>query len=625
MTAPNLFASAIPDDPPDDILDWAEAHVRLKGSVRSEHFDRSISPWIVDPIRWMFDGVTRRTTFIKPVQSGGSAAGLITLCGWLKWRYGFIQYNWEKDDKATNKWEEIIVPTLRACDDLDWAGGRFDEKVGKAQFRQSFVRCQGVFNPANLDSDSVPLQLNEEVHSWKPGHLAKARARQTAVWNPKAMDISNAGETGSQLEQAWSEGTMQHWEVKCPGCGLYHAIRTRWEDDKPHMGGLRYDTEGCKRDGGTFDYNKLRSTIYFQMPCGFKVHDHVTERRPLSLSGRYGEPTNTGCDLSLRSCTLDAVSVDFIPWLQLIQEKHSALRALNNGDQEPYRRYITERECRFWDREDRPLVGRVVLSPTVKKSRTGLTNHPDFAARFFAFDYQKGFKRLGQNRHYWGVIRDVLQNCDSQLVWEGMVETEGDILALLDGHECQRRCGVIDATFDPDHVRDFCYRNGINTTVGGKSTGYYTHTDKTIHVYSEEKPLHTVMGSQPKFNYVVRNGLYVPASEEPLEWFYHKYGIMSRLEWLRNNPVIKFEVPDDVSKDYKEQCESWVYEEERKGKSKEVVQMWKQVRRADHLYSCETYIAMLMDMSGLLGRRLTQLGMTDLLGINLGVEPDHEG
>ena len=113
--------------------------------------------------------------------------------------------------------------------------------------------------------------------------------------------------------------------------------------------------DGCRLADGGYDYNKLESSIRFQMPCGYEVRDEPRARRALSLSGRYGVPRNPGAKTSQPSYTLEAVAVDYISWLSLIQEKHAALRALRLGDPEPYRRYVTERECRFWDQEDRPV------------------------------------------------------------------------------------------------------------------------------------------------------------------------------------------------------------------------------------------------------------------------------
>jgi len=608
-----------PPSKPADIIAWAEDHIRLIGSVRSERYDSKITPWTIEPIKRLADDETRIVTLVKPVQTGGSRVGLIALCWFAKFGHGHIQYNWEKDDKAEAKWENETLPTLEACGVLDWSHDRFAAVKCYAKFRQAFVRSQGVFLPEALDSDSVPYQVNEEIHSWKPGHLAKARGRQTAVWFPKAVDISNAGVEGDQLHTAFEAGTMQEWEVECPGCGEFHTMRTRWEEKHPELGGLRYDSTDCKLPGGKFDYNKLEKTIRYHMPCGYQVRDTPAERRPLSLSGRYSAPKNEGAHLSHRSYIYDAVSVDFIPWLQLITEKHQALRTLKGGDEIPFQKYIQERECRFYSHEHRPFQGQIIVNSTLKKNRTGLPNR---IVRAWAADKQKGFKHLGELGHYWLVIRDVLENCDSQLVFEGKVHTDLDLLAILDEHECKRRCGVIDATWDTKHTLEFCYRNGINATIGSAKQEWFSHADKVKRFYSTSKPIHMELNVPPKFNYIVSREGWQPHIDEPMLWHYNKAGLLSNLFFLRDHRArvlaenkdaspwqyIIWDVPSDASEDYQLQLDSWERKRTTRGRAKEQIEEWQQTRKADHLLMCEAYIACMIDMEGLIAGRMNQLG-----------------
>lgn len=608
----SLFRGA-QDEKPSDVVAWAEQNVRLVGSVRSETYDRNITPWTIEPIQRINDATTKIITLVKPVQTGGSRVGLIALAFWSKFGSGHIQYNWEKDEKAEFKWGNETLPTLEACGGLEWGEGRFDTVKCFARFRRTFIKSQGVFNPENLDSDSIPYQVNEEIHSWKPGHLAKARARQTAVWFPRALDISNAGVVGDQLYQSWENGTMQYWEVKCPGCDQYHVMRTRWEDSKPELGGLRYDTEGCKLDNEKFNYNKLAKTLRYQMPCGYIVRDFYTDRRALSLSGRYSEPTNPAAHHSHRSYNYDAVAVDFISWLTLVQEKHTALRALRSGDDAPWRKYIQERECRFYSEDTRPYQGVVVLNPAIRKNRSGLQ---DRVARLWAADKQRGYKALGQLSHYWLVIRDVAANGNSLLVYEGMVQTDAELVLTLDEFQAMRYQGVVDASWDTKAVLEMCYRHGLNAVMGNKShRGEFLHSDKTRRFYSEGKPIHGELNMPPRFNYSPTANGWQPSREEPLVMNYNKAGLLTNLFFvrdhkanvLRNDPsatgFIEYETPADVSEDYQLQAESWERVSVKQSKTNDEVEGFRKTRKDDHLLMCEGYITLLMDVGGFLANR----------------------
>lgn len=587
------WANAQPPTFPVSGVEWACQHLLLPGSARSERYDSSITPWAIEPLNRATSGECRVVTFVKPVQSGGSVVGEAALCFWIANESGGdLQYNWTDEGKSRDRFDKRVERILKACKLVMDRAPMGDKQTGHWKKGQIiFPHCnftmQGVWQPANLDSDSIRFQVNEEVHDWEPGRLAKAYNRTTAVWNAVILNISNAGMKGGQLHQAFESGTQQHWEVRCPGCGQYHVMRTRWDAKRSKFGGLRYDADGCRLPEGFYDYNKLEKTIRYQMPCGYEVRDDPIARRALSLSGRYGEPRNKGAKLSEPSYTLEAVSVDYIPWLMLIQEKHAALRALRLGDPEPWRRYVTERECHFWDPEDRPVVGAVLLSTGIKKNREGL---PNKAARFAALDRQQGSLAKGELPHWWGVIRDVDAQGNSRLVWEGKCVTDEDAADVIRRHDVPPTCVVVDSGDDTTHVYQFCLRYGFNAIKGGPEPSF-SHPDGARRIFSTERPLHLMLNAPATKE---------DPAQEPLFWWYSKSGIRERLAWLRSGGV-KWEVPGDVSDDYKSHLESEELRTRKHARTGEVITEWVQIKSRNDLFVCEAYIAMLMDMAGIIG------------------------
>lgn len=612
-----IFLNSIPPPAPDDIIEWADSSgIKVDG----HSFDSTRTPQLIEPIRAMADADTRIGTLVKPVQVGGSTAGEIVAAFWAAFWNGLIQYNWQNDDKAKDRWLDRIKQTLESCKDIKRNGARFEELICESRYINTTVRVQGVFNESSLDSDTVPLQLNEEIHLWKPGFLSKARRRQTQVWNAKAFDISNASNKDDQLHSAYEDGTMEEWEVLCPSCGKYHEMRFRFNPAKEHLGGLRWDSSDCKMGNGRYNYNKLEKTIRCQFPCGHTIKDIPSERR--QLKGRYSSPKNEGAHISHRSWNFEAVSCDAIRWLTLIQEWHSAIRAQKSGDSEPIRRFVTERECKFYSDDSRPFQGQILINSGIKKDREGLK---DRTARLWAADKQKGFRSLGQLTHYWLVIRDVMANADSQLVFDGLVQTDTDLLAILDDHKCQRRCGIIDASWDTKNVMEFCYRNGISAVQGSPKQEWFTHPDKTKRFYSVMKPIHTELNVPPRLNYVASSNGWHPNVDEPMVWFYNKAGLLNNLFFLRGHKAtvlakkpdakpweyITHDVPSDVSEDYQLQNDSWELKAGLRGRIKEQIEEWRQTRKDDHLLMCEGYIGMMMDMEGFIAERLTQLGVNE--------------
>jgi hypothetical protein len=583
------------------VVDWARKHLRDPGSARSEQFNPDISPWIIKPTNCADNG-TRIMTFVKPVQAGGSKCGEAAIAYWIEHAPGGdIAYYWPNGEKAKDRWEKRVERLLRATppikkriealEDAD----RFKISKGKILFPHITLAMLAAYNQTDVESDSYRFEVNEEIHDnhnnkgWLPGRLQQAYLRTTAYWNSVIFNISNASVVGDQLYKAFDSGTKELWEVACPGCKKRHAMRTRYEKKHPELGGLRYDSDKCKRPDGGYDYNKLEGTIRYEFPCcGFVVREDVVQRRALSLSADYSAPTNTGAHVTNRSFTLEAVSIDYIPWLTLIQEKHAALQSLRYGDPEPWKRYLQERECRFWDPEERPLTGRIVLSTDLKKDREGLANRE---ARFFALDRQQGSLADGEVPHWWLVIRDV-NKLESLLVYEGKVTTDENVIDILDRHQCIRRHGVADSGDDTTHVYQFCLRHGINA-IKGTGDQFFSHPDdEGRKIFSPEKPLHQMLNAPPKNPDDPLN--------EPQFWLYSKTGIRERLAWLRAGGAVRWLVPGDVSENYQRHMEAVELVEERTPTG-EVQQVWHHFSKRYDLFVCECYIAMLMDMAGLIG------------------------
>jgi len=587
----------IPARPPKSVVERAEIFMRLPGSAMSTRFDCSRTPWLREPIECSGDGVTRKCTLIKPIQAGGSVAGEVILCDRLIYQSsGDVQYNWPNNNKAKDRWTKRVEPILLAIREIRTRAALDKNKwmKGLIAFPHLNLTMQGVFTNSAVASDAIRCQINEELHDnaggWFPGRLQQAYGRLTAYWDSYVMNISNASHIGDDLEAAFLSGTQQHWEVRCPGCQQYHELHSRWDKHRPDLGGLRYDSTGCKLPDYAYDYNRLKGTIRFVMPCGYELRDDRREREQLASTGRYGQPKNQGAMSTERSYSLEAVALPYIPFVELVQERHRALKALRYGDASKFCAYVRERECRFYDTNDRPLMDTILLSPT-KKNRDGLQGRH---GRYFAIDRQRGSVARGEVPYWYLVIRDAADSGASMLIYEGRLESDEDVIKCLQEHECIMRHGVADSGDDTAHVYQFCLRYGINA-IKGSSQATFSHGVEGKKIFSQERPL-----------WRMRN-LPGPTRDDPLDepqfWFYSRLGTMDRLRWLQTPAAggevkPKWEVPSDVSEEYQRHMEAWDREQDGK---------WVQVRKRDEAFKCETYIAMLMEMAEIIGAEATDL------------------
>lgn len=583
------FLESIPNQPDTSICEWAKKHVRLVGSARSEQFDCDLTPWLREPIESA--RTPGKTTLVKPIQSGGSTAGEVVICHQLATATsGDVAYFWQNDLSADGRWSKRFEKILLACKPVmaRTSPDRFKWTKGLVIFPHLNLEMKGVRSDRAVASDSFKLIVNEELHDqeggWEPGKLQQTYGRQTAHWNSLAFNISNAGFVGSDLHKAFQAGQQRHWEVLCPSCGQYHELRCRWEDSRPDLGGLRYNADGCRLGNGDYDYNKLALTVFYQMPCGWTFRDDIIVRRSLSKSGRYGAPKNPGAMPNDRSFTYEAVSVDFISFLSIIQRKHAALKSLRTGDYKAWFDFLREVECKFVDvGRDRPAPERVtIISSEKKKSREGLPNR-DF--RFAYADWQRG--RDGQPSHFFLLILDFAPG-HILVVYEGRIDTEGELVAVLNDHGVKPICVTVDTSWDTTNMYNLCLRRGYNGCKADDKS-YWKWEDGSERFYAEPRPLCMIANapiSQPD-----------DPSAEPDFFLYSKYVTMERLIYLRQSKEVKFEIPSDVSEDFVNHFDSWELEiiRQRDGQSK---MKWRQKRDDDHLFQCGAGVLVMADLAG---------------------------
>jgi hypothetical protein len=586
------WLNALPPDKVTSVVEWATANVRLIGSARSEAFDPSIGPWECEPLERCNDG-TRRCTVIKPTQSGGSVIGEIILLFWLAtWSSGDVAYFWQNDQSADGRWSKRFEKIMLACKALmaRTSADRFKWMKGLVIFPHANFEMKGVRTDRAVASDAFRGIVNEELHDveggWESGKLAQVYGRQTAYWNSKCFNISNAGFVNSDLHKAFLAGTQQHWEVLCPHCGQYHEMRCEWKEEEKHLGGLRYNADGCRLGDYVYDYAKLAPTIFYQMPCGHCIADDITERRALSQSGRYSEPRNKGAQLTERSYIYQAVSCDFVPWIEIIKRKHAALKAMAIGDYKPWFDYLREVECKFVDiGKDRPAPQRgTIVTSERKKNREGMANRVD---RFAGLDWQKGKLSEGQTSHWWLLIQDWDANGNSLVVWEGRCDTEGEVAAVLKQHEVKPCCVVVDTSWNATYVYNVCLKYGYNAVKVDEKPGW-PWEDGSFRFYSEPRPLFMVASAPPSRNDNV---------DEPQFWHVSKYTGMERLIFIRQSPKVKYEIPVDVSPEFLQHFDSWSLELIRQ-KDGQPKMKWRQMRDDDHLFQCGVYIISMIDLLG---------------------------
>lgn len=352
------------------------------------------------------------------------------------------------------------------------------------------------------------------------------------------------------------------------------------QDLEDKTGGLRYET--YKRDDGTYDFDRIAPTIHYECEhCGHKMFDDYETRRQRSLKGRYPSPL-FGSHIGLH---MEQASVYWISYRNIVQQKLEAISALRRGDKQPWIVYIQRSEGGFYDPRYRPHLDGLKLNNGIKK-REGLEGR---RLRAMTVDKQRGSIRAGETPHYWVVIRDWISPLRSRLVWEGRRQTGQDLEDLREEYGIKASHIVVDSGFDAPGVYELCLRYGY-CAIKGSGRETWTHDvrgKKTHRIYSPMEWIDPFFGTDKASIY-----------EVPLI-LYSKKGIRDRLEAIRDHSRSNYEIPGDVSKNYKEHMvsEEKLEMENKKDGSTELV--WVQQAKRNDLFVCECYQTLVVDLCNL--------------------------
>jgi phage terminase large subunit GpA-like protein len=604
------FENAIPRPPEMDIAKWAEANFFPNPGV-SDRWKLSVSPWNKPLFDWFH--TAKRITNCKPVQSGGSTVGEILIC-WLIANAvsGDIQYNWETNEKANDRWDKRLRPILEKCPPVarlfPMQRGKIDNtkmKRGLINFPHLNFTMQGVHESKNVDSDTIRYSICEEVHGWVEGRLEKAVHRMTAVYRGKMIEISNASDAGQQFDIAWRSGSQQFAEWRCPACGHWQIPHFLWR--KGTKGGLRFDKAGCISQDGIIDMQKMKSTIYYECEnaaCDARFYDTPQNRRMMADNLRVSAPRNPGAlSMGHASYTYDSIIIHYLDggWATLVKEYLDSLRALDYGDIEPYAGFLKHRCCIFWDKnKHRPFQNTLEISAKVTKNHEGL---PDRETRLMTVDKQAGSATRGEAPHFWVVIRDWGKRRTpsgetyiiSQLVWEGRRGLEEDVESLRIDYNVDPRLVLVDSGYKATEVYQMCYRYGF-TAIKGEPRKSYTHIipDNTgsprrvERIYSPPADVDAFAGDIRQ-----RGGNAVAKLIR-----YSKEGIRDRLNSVRTARSVEWITPRDVSDDYRKHMEAEELIERTNKKTGNLEYTWVQNMKRNDLFVCECYNVLLAEMVG---------------------------
>jgi len=538
--------------------DWASENVKIANSERSSKFDIAQTPWLRAPMECGGDLETRQIVFLAPTGCGKSTMAE----GYIPWvvseNPGPFLYASQTDPDARFWVETRLTHALKSCKSLDklWPADRHKTRASEIIFpHMPFVA--GGANISNFQEKSMRYLYGDEVWKWKKGMLGYFLKRHHDRWNRKVFLVSQAGWLEDDLDIAWLETDQSEWSFLCE-CGKH----TKYAREV-----LKYD---LVKDKGNVDVQKTINTARIECPSCKKVYaDTAKVRRDLTNSASY-IPSNKNALDGHRGFRMHRLAIWWIPWSNYVAKLLSAKKTLDNGDVEAWKQMKQSDDCIPWQDDMAVMKRDMKLSKTRMKDRDPKKPIKGETARFFTLD------RGGD--HFWGAIRAWTKGERSELLWEGYIADSANDFRMV---EIQEKFGVIDTCvfvdigFEWGKNAQMCADHGWFGIRGNGQVSSYRHKlRKGGHVEKAYSPIKIAQGDGGS------KCRYIEIATDPVK------DILAR---LMNGSGLEWTVPKDVSKVYKAHMKSEVRKEGTKGKTKNIIGYWEQVKRANHLWDCETY------------------------------------
>jgi phage terminase large subunit GpA-like protein len=226
--------------PPDNLTvsQWAEKYRRLspESSAETGLWRTSRTPYLREPMDSFTDPKVRHIVMVAASQVGKSefmnnAIGYI-----IDQDPGSILMIHPTTVDAKEYSKLRIAPMIRDCPRLrrkvsDPKSRDSNNTILQKSYPGGILTMCGSTEAHALASKPIRYVFGDERDRWALSAGSEgdpwglAMARQTTFYNAKSAQASTPTIKGaSQIEDAYSEGTMERWKSRCPHCGKYHEI-----------------------------------------------------------------------------------------------------------------------------------------------------------------------------------------------------------------------------------------------------------------------------------------------------------------------------------------------------------------------------------------------------------------
>jgi hypothetical protein len=449
------LATAFAEKQKATIPDWALDNIRLRESPYGNQFRATETPWLLEPLTAFADPNTEEVVLNCAAQTGKTVSMQVAIAWALANHPGPTMTVMQDEDAAKDFSKERLMPMLESCATLrrQFPTDRH-KKTNTEIFLTTCTLKLGAANNNFLRSWSIRWLFGDEVSAWKPGMLARARARTTRYWNRKHWLSSTPEEEGSDFDGAYKAGTCEHWHLKCIGCS--ELFMPAFYDC------LQWDTNDTTKPNGVWDFEALSETVRMVCPhCGHQHENTETNWRAMSKGGYIA--TNDNPTPRVRSFSFNQLALppSVMPWADLVVDFLQAKQHAAGGYIQPLREFVTLRLAEPWKATNHVDIEKVVV-----KDYEPSAEWADEATRFLTVDVQAYLEE------FWAVARSWSKTGASRLLSFRRLTSFDEIEAMRKEFNIAPQRTFLDVGYQRARVLAECGRYGWMGMRGEDTTDY---------------------------------------------------------------------------------------------------------------------------------------------------------
>lgn len=484
----------------------------------------------------------------------------------------------ESDTKANQEWKTRIYPQFQNCKPVNAIlpmGDRRNDNIGQIILGSNTIFAFGANNPVNRTSKTLKYILGDEVHSWDAGALSEIKNRVAAVRMHKIVLISTCSNKGDQLHQEWMASTQRQYQWQCPNCDKWHS--PEFAKNEQGRGGLIYDLKNNLKDGN-INMAGMRQTLRYQFPCClFEMRDDKALRQRLNLNGRWSEPVE-GSDLKNEGFRIGSPCAINYDWADIVKTKNIAILSLKDGDKKQLEEFVKQKECTFWENDLNKYIKpkALRLAEGVKKGPKGLDGEQ---YRCCTIDYQGG--NAGEGKHFWVCVMSFRVGA-CLTMYEGKVWSEEEVVKIQNEYGISSYDVAIDLQYDTPYIKSLLVKYGWV----GMRAGKISYWDIVVGEFKYKK-----FYSMPTDVFETIDG----AAQVFSQIEYNNSDMKDRLDFMRNSDTYDFQVPVDISDQWKHHfsCEEKILK--RNASTGEQYYIWHQRNDRNDLWICACWCVIMWD------------------------------